>query len=106
MKVVILNIIEFLKSVTSRLEQAYDLTWGCSNLTKEFNEEVEIRKSINKENFIGFVAGVYTFEAAKNGILLPEKIARKQAEKKFDEGIKEGHFDKLYKLKGESNESN
>ena len=46
MKVVILNIIEFLKSVTSRLEQAYDLTWGCSNLTKEFNEEVEIRKSI------------------------------------------------------------
>ena len=42
MKVVILNIIEFLKSVTSRLEQAYDLTWGCSNLTKEFNEEVVI----------------------------------------------------------------
>lgn len=104
MKVAILNIIGFLEKVLSHLKRAYDLTWGCNDLTEEFNEEVEIRKCINKENFIGFVAGVYTFEAAKDGIMLPEKVARKRAEEKFDEGIKKGHFDRLYKLKGENNE--
>lgn len=104
MKIVILSIIEFLKEIVSRLEEAYDITWGGEDLIQEFHEEVKIRKKINKENFIGFAAGVYTFEAAKQGIMLPEKVARKQAEEKFTEGLKKGYFTELYKLKGENNE--
>ena len=104
MKTVILNIIEFLNKIVDYLEKAYDLTWGCDDLMEEFKEEVEIRKDLNKEDFIGFAAGIFTFEAAKNGILLPESIAREQAEKKFDEGVEKGHFDELYRLKGEKNE--
>lgn len=104
MKEVILSIIEFLKEIVNRLEEAYDTTWGCNDLAEEFNDEVSIRRSINKENFIGFAAGVYTFEAAKEGIMLSENIARQQAEQKFVEGVEKGHFDELYKLKGEKNE--
>ena len=105
MKVVIRNIINFIKKIVDCLENAYDITWGGEDAMEEFKEEVSIRKSINKENFIGFAAGMYTYEAAKNGMFLPENIARQKAEEKFNKGLKEGHFTELYKLKGEKNES-
>ena len=76
MKRFIRGIIELFKDWVYILEKAYDETWGGEDLGKEYVKEIELRKERNKEKFISFVAGVYTFEAARKGIMLNEEIAR------------------------------
>ena len=104
MKEIVKKFIMFLEELTKKLIYTYDCTWGCDELLEEFKEEVEIRKSINKEEFISFAAGVYTFEAAKIGLFITEDTARKMAEEKFYSGKEKGQFDELYNVKGERNE--
>ena len=104
MKEVIKRVIEAIENIKNKLQKAYDETWGCEELSHNFEEEVMARKEMNKEKFISFVAGVYTFEAARKGILLNEEIARDLATDKFNQEVDKGTFDSLYNVKGEKNE--
>jgi hypothetical protein len=104
MKRFIRGIIELFKDWVYILEKAYDETWGGEDLGKEYVKEIELRKERNKEKFISFVAGVYTFEAARKGIMLNEEIARDLATDKFNQEVDKGTFDSLYNVKGEKNE--
>lgn len=101
MKEIVEIVINKLELILERLKLAYDETWGIEDLMAEFQEEVEIRKAANKENFIGFVAGFYATETARQGLYMSEEMARELAEKKFEVEKKNGKFDELYNLKGE-----
>lgn len=104
MKHIIKNTIDIFEGWINTLKNAYDETWGGEDLGEEFADEIEQRKHFNKEKFISFVAGVYTFEAARKGIMLNEEIARDLATDKFNQEVSKGTFDSLYNVKGEKNE--
>lgn len=99
MKEIVKHFIIFLDWLVKRITLAYDYTWGCNELLEEFKEEVTIRKNINKEEFISFAAGIYTFEAAKLGIFISEKTALEMAENKFYSEKEKGNIDELYNVK-------
>jgi hypothetical protein len=99
MKHLIRNTIDFLERGIFNLKKAYDDTWGGEDLGEEFADELEQRKEENKEKFISFVAGIYTFEAMRKGIMLHEDIARDLATNKFNEEVGKGTFDELNNIK-------
>jgi len=96
LKKVIKQMIDVVNNLHSRLQTAYDETWGVEDLTQEFSTEVEDRKEYNKFKTIDKLAkDVAESVYKKHHITLNEIQAKKVALALFEKAKRDGAIDEL-----------
>ena len=106
MKKTLWMFISFIGNIYKTLAQVYMETWEDEILAESLNERINEIKEENRAKYIGFAAGVYTHEASKKGMYLPETTAARMAQKSFIDSVLKDELDELYNVKGESDEDN
>ena len=99
-QIAIKKIILSLKSLTERLEYAYNEAFTDMDLAREANSAIDDMRERNKAEFVKAMAVLTTQKVLKDeGWLMPPELARLKGEEMFKEAMRKGDIDKYtYKL--------
>ena len=103
-KVFIKWTINLLEDLHNTLNEAYEETYGCEEVSSEFAREIILRKRKNKDDFIvAAMAQVTKDILKKEGYLIPPTTAAVFAEKLFAEAKLNNDIDELNNLRTKEN---
>lgn len=89
-------IIDVLKSITNKIEQTYYETFGDKELSREFMQEVMLRRDMNKQIFVRKAAGFVGRKVLEEeGYLITPNQALQIGEVIFDSANNAGMIDIL-----------
>lgn len=93
------RVINKLKTITKRIEEAYEETYPDFELVNQFNKEVERRKEENKQNLLMRLAIMVMKKCYEDtGHTPPFFVAQQMAEDMFEMGKEKGDINELNEL--------
>lgn len=99
-QIAIKNLIKTMKTLTERMEIAYNETFNDLDLTREASKAIANMRKKNKSEFVNAMATLTTQKILKEeGWLMPRPMAVAKGEKMFKEAMEKGDIDTYtYKL--------
>ena len=93
---VFMNNIEWL---AKEVRESYEEAYGCEDLAREAQIEINMRKRLNKMKTMEFIKEkLQNKHLRETGLLLTEELLEQEAEEAFQRGIDQGAIDILNNL--------
>lgn len=99
-KKIVEYLLTLLDDIRCLMRDAYEETYGCEDVAREFDCEVRLRRRRNKDEFIVRAMKQVTKDILKKeGYIIPPATAAVIAERLFEEAIANDDIDELNNLK-------